>query len=104
MVEVVVSQQARTDLLDIIGYLATVASRGVTRSWHDRLWAAIDHLAEWPGEGAPRPKLGANVRIKIVGPYLVIYEHQRGDTTLQVLRVLYGSRRITRKLVRAGSR
>jgi toxin ParE1/3/4 len=100
MVEIVVSPQARADLLSIVGYLASVTSPATTRNWHDKLWAAIDGLAEFPGRGHPRRNLGKNVRIRIVGPFIVIYEHVRGETTMSVLRVLRGRPKITRNVVR----
>ena len=99
MIEVIVAPQARADLLDILRYLATVASPATADRWDRKFWAAIHDLAEFPGIGAPRPALGANVRIKIVGPYVIIYEHARGDSAAHVLRVVHGKRNITRKLL-----
>jgi toxin ParE1/3/4 len=101
MVEVIVSPQARADIIGIIDYLRCEASLGVTRKWHARLWQKIQDIGESPGIGAPRRKFGRHVRIRIVGPYLIIYEHQRGEPVAHVLRVVSGSRRITRKFVRS---
>ena len=99
MIEVVVSPQARGDLLDIIRYLADIASPATAEAWDRKLWQAIDELSEFPGSGAPRPRLGSNARIRIVGPYVAIYEHVRGSGVLVVLRVVHGGRKITRKLL-----
>ena len=100
MIAVIVSPAARADLTEIIAYLASVASVGTASRWNDRLWLAFDEIAEFPGSGALRPKLGTNVRIKIVTPYIVIYEHVRGAKSADALRVVHGRRRITKRLVR----
>ncbi len=100
MTSVIVAPEARADVARIIAHLASVASLATASRWNDRLWSAIDEIAEFPGSGAPRPQLGANVRIKIVTPYLIIYEHVRGADTADVLRVVHGRRRITTKLLR----
>lgn len=103
MVEVIVAPQARTDLASIIDRLATVASPTTARKWNDRLWQTIEGLGEMPGSGAPRHKLGLHVRINIVKPYIIIYEHVRDSGRVDVLRVLHGRRRITRKLLQEAS-
>jgi len=54
-------------------------------------------LAEFPASEAPRPKLGVAARIKLVHPYVVIYDHH--DDTVTVLRVLHGHRDITIELM-----
>ena len=64
-----------------------------------RLWKAVDDIAEFPGAGPPRPNLGLLVRIKIVTPCIVIYEHEPGTGVAYVLRVIHGRRRITKKLL-----
>jgi plasmid stabilization system protein ParE len=55
-------------------------------------------LAQWPGSGAPRPELGPNTRIKIVIPYLFVYDQEGNAAT--VLRVLHGSPEISSKFLR----
>jgi toxin ParE1/3/4 len=100
MIEVIVAPQARADLARIISNLAAVASSATAARWNDRLWQTIDRIAEFPGSGARRSRLGAHVRIKIVTPYIVIYEHERGADKVFVLRVVHGRRRITRKLLK----
>ena len=99
MIEVIVAPQARADLARIVLHLASVASVATAGRWNDRLWAVVDGIAEFPGSGAPRPQLGTHIRIKIVTPYIVIYEHESGSHRAFVLRVVHGRRRITKKIL-----
>jgi toxin ParE1/3/4 len=93
---VIVAPQAKIDLLDIIRYLATVASRKTADRWDQKFWTAIEQISGFPGSGAPRPILGTDVRIKIIGPFIMIYEY---TPALNILRVVRGRRQITRKLL-----
>ena len=78
MISVIVSPQARADIAGIIDHFSTVASVATAIRWSNRLWIMVDDIAAFPGSGAPRPRLGANVRIKIVAAYIMIYEYERG--------------------------
>ena len=100
MTSVIVAPEARDDIARIVAHLAAVASLTTAARWNDRLWYAIEAIADFPGAGAPRPRLGTHVRIKIVSPYIVIYEHERGAASASVLRVVHGRQRITKKLLR----
>jgi toxin ParE1/3/4 len=100
MTRVVVAPQARTDLLEITARLVVVAGPATADKWDRKLWKAIDGLADFPGKGAPRSKLGGNIRIVTARPYIVIYEHERGSGAVYVLRVIHGRRKITRAVVR----
>ena len=66
----------------------------------DRILRAVadqcELLAKQPGIGRLRPRLGAGVRSFPIHPYLVFYRPEGVD--IVVLRVLHGSRRITRRL------
>ena len=55
-------------------------------------------LADFPGIGAPRPSLGAQTR-RHVRPYVIIYDYIEDDEEVTVLRILHGSRKITRDLM-----
>ena len=57
-------------------------------------------LIDLPETGAPRPKLGPNVRIAVVFPYVLIHEYTRDDDTLTLLRILHGRRNIKPDLLR----
>ena len=100
MTRVILSPQARIDLLEIVARLAAVAGPATADKWDRKLWKAIDGIAEFPGRGAPRFKLGAHTRIVTVRPYIVFYEHVRGSGLAYVLRVVRGQRKITRAMLR----
>lgn len=99
MTRVVVSPEARSDLLQIVAHLGVVAGPTTADKWDRKLWKAIDDLTEFPGSGAPRPTLGEHVRIAIVHPYIVLYEHMHGSDLVQILRVVHGRRKITKHLL-----
>ena len=103
MIEVSVAPQARADIARIVEYLAAVASPATASQWNNRFWSTIDSIADFPGSGALRPRLGRDVRFKLVYPYLVIYLYERDAVVAHVLRVLHGRRRITRRLLREGT-
>lgn len=98
MARVAVTASADADLADIIADLAGKGASNAARRYATEFDALFDRLGEFPGIGAPRPKLGPHARIGIVPPYVAIYDHE-GDT-VTVLRVLHGRRNITAKLIR----
>jgi plasmid stabilization system protein ParE len=57
-------------------------------------------LTDYPKSGALRPALGAHVRICVVSPYVVIYEHIEADDTVMIMHIAHGRRKITRKFLR----
>ena len=48
-------------------------------------------LQMWPESGPPRPALGANARIAIVRPFLIIYDHEQDADAVTLLRVVQAS-------------
>jgi plasmid stabilization system protein ParE len=54
-------------------------------------------LAAFPESGPPRSSLGANARIKIVYPFVIIYDADPDGVT--ILRILDGRREITERLI-----
>ena len=100
MTELVVTADAEADFDHILAYLQREASAQVADDYDQRLRSTIERLVDMPETGAPRPRLGRNVRIAIVLPYLVIYNYMRDNDTLTLLRTLHGKRNITRDLLR----
>ncbi|MCW5735260.1 MAG: type II toxin-antitoxin system RelE/ParE family toxin [Enhydrobacter sp.] len=47
-------------------------------------------MAEFPAAGAPRPALGPHARIRVVSPYVIIYDYAGEVAT--ILRVVDGRR------------
>lgn len=91
------SPRARTDLLKILGDIADGSGAHVAAAWNDRIWQRLELVAEHPGSGALRPRLGKSIRISVVKPYVIIYGHDERE--VRVMRILHGRRRLTRKLV-----
>lgn len=81
MTHLVVTADAETDVKEILDYLEREASLRVAADFGSRFRSAIERFVDLPEIGPLRPALGRNVRISIVFPYVLIYEHGReGDT------------------------
>ncbi len=94
----VVTGPARQDVRDILTDLNVRAGHAVASRYAEDFKSAYRGIEQFPGSGPPRPALGANTRIKIVYPYVIIYDHERDKAT--VLRVLHGRRDISIKLIK----
>lgn len=64
----------------------------------DRLVDSVLILIEHPRAGEARPELGRDVRRVVEAPYLLFYRVT--DDEVEVIRVLHGARRITRRMMR----
>jgi toxin ParE1/3/4 len=106
MTRLVVTADAEADTNDILGHLEQVAGPRIAESYGRRFRSTIQRVVAAPSSGAPRPRLGAQSRIAIVYPYILIYEYARKDDVVTLLRILHGRRNITRAFVRspAGSK
>jgi plasmid stabilization system protein ParE len=100
MTRLVVTADAEADTDAILSYLARSAGAQVLEKYASEFRAAIERLLTWPESGARRPYLGEAVRIAVVSPYVLIYEYNRDDDTLALLRILHGRRNITDRLLR----
>ncbi len=100
MARVLIAATADEDVSEILTYLAAEAGMRVAAAYLERFDALYDHLAAYPQSGAPRPRLGQQIRIGIVSPYIVVYRYAKADDTVFIQRVLHGRRRITGKLLR----
>jgi toxin ParE1/3/4 len=99
MARVVVSSVADADTAAIISYLASKAGPATAIRYIALFEGLYDRLADHPDSGPRRPALGPNVRIGIVPPYIVIYDHEQAIDLVTVLRIVHGRRRITGKLL-----
>ena len=72
--------------------LAAKAGSPVALRYRRDLERLMERLAAFPTSGSPRPKLGAQTRIGVLSPYVLIYD-LRADT-VRVLRILDGRRNI----------
>ena len=100
MATLIVSADARLDLASIDTYLTAEAGQTTAQAYAARFADTLRRLQIWPGSGPPRPALGANARIAIVRPFLIIYDHERDADAVTVLRVVHGRQRITEALLR----
>ncbi len=100
MSRLIVSLKARADTSDIIKDLASKAGYNVAAAYAAFFARVNERLAEFPDSGARRPVLGPRVRVCVVSPYVVIYEHMEADDTVVVLRIVHGRRKIRRKFLR----
>ena len=100
MARVIVTASADRDTDEIVTYLAGRGG-GPTVAKYLRLFdESYERLRQFPLSGHRRLKLGREVRIVFASPYLIIYDWDAAADTVTVLRIVRGSRRITRKMVR----
>lgn len=100
MARLVVSPQAQADTAAIIIDLARNAGYAVARQYAASFEALYERLTRHPGSGAPRRAIGKHMRIGIVSPYIVIYEHDEATSdAVTIMRIVHGRRRITGKML-----
>jgi toxin ParE1/3/4 len=89
--EIVLSEQAETDLLQIYRY---VAERNVAsaESIVDRIDRQFENLRHFPFIGRARSSLGEEIRSLVSDSYVIFYEVT--DTRIVIVRVLDGRRDI----------
>jgi toxin ParE1/3/4 len=80
MTRVVISTAADADTDEILAFLIRHAGLATAARYNSLFETLYDRLAVHPDSGSPRPLLGENVRIGIVPPYIVIYEHDMRPT------------------------
>jgi toxin ParE1/3/4 len=81
--------KAKADLQSAVRYIAAGSKKGARR-WAASIRENCDKLGETPGPGAPKPELGPNVRMLVVGSSLLFYET---DTKgVEILRIMHGAR------------
>ena len=98
MTPIVVSPKADADVNDMLQRLSDLAGPAVARRYAEELEAIYGRLAIFPESGARRKSLGAETRIAVLSPYVVVYDNV--NATVRFIRVVDGRRNITRRLVR----
>ena len=99
MARLIVSLLAQSDIFHILTDVAGKAGYEVAAQYAADFEALYERLAAHPDSGPPRPRLGPHVRIGVVLPYVVIYEHDGASGTVTLFRIVHGRRRITGKLL-----
>ena len=95
-----ITPSADEDTSEILAFLAAKAGHSVAAKYNASFEPLYDNLPDFPNSGAPRPEVGAEIRIAIGSPYVVIYRHTDADGTARALRIVHGSHKITGKLLR----
>ena len=99
MARVVITAPADADTAEILDYLERKAGRDTAARYSRSFEKLYERLADHPDSGAPRPAFGRHMRIGLVLPYVVIYRHDRAGDVVAVIRVLHGSRKVTRRML-----
>jgi toxin ParE1/3/4 len=99
MARLIVSLLAQADATYIARNLTAKAGHAVAARYLDSFEKLYDRLTHHPASGAPRPAIGPHVRIGIVSPYIVIYEHDAAQDTVTIFRIVHGRRKITGKML-----
>ncbi|MBI2760190.1 MAG: type II toxin-antitoxin system RelE/ParE family toxin [Chloroflexi bacterium] len=94
MVQVAWTARARRDMREIHDYIAD-DSKSNAESMIRRSHVAIERLTLFPMSGRLVPELDdPQYREVIVDPYRVIYRHESGDTSVEIMRVVHGRRQL----------
>lgn len=92
------SPVAEHDLAKISDDISAAAGERVALRFMRGLETSLRNLEDFPRMGRPRPRIGAGVRSWAFPPYVAFY--RLNDDAVEVIRLIHGRRRITRKLVR----
>lgn len=90
------SNQARTDLLDI--YVAIgIDNPAAAERYFDRIEAKIELLRSRPRIGVRRPEIRAGMRMLVEAPYVILYRTEPDTdegpvTAVEVIRIIDGRR------------
>ena len=93
---------ALADIEEIMDYLTAFAGNALAAKYEHGFNALFERIVAHPGIGAPRPRLGKNVRIMTVSPYSIYYDGGPTSDLAAILRVVRGRRRVTRRLIGEG--
>ena len=69
MAELVVTERALADITAVVTGLADIAGKRVSGRYARDFEALFDRLVEFPSSGAPRPRLGREIRLGIYPAY-----------------------------------
>ena len=100
MARVVLTDSADANSTVIYDDLNVAAGKRTAQKYRGLFKRLYEHLAAFPDSGAPRPKIGPDIRIGVVAPYIIIYRHSESDNAVVVLRIVHGRRKITGQMLR----
>jgi plasmid stabilization system protein ParE len=90
MARLVVAAAARRDVREILTTLNRIAGTITARRYAARFKATYRYIAQYPAAGAHRAALGQHALIRVVHPFLIIYDYVDDEAT--ILRVVDGRR------------
>jgi toxin ParE1/3/4 len=89
---------AARDLQKITDDIVAAAGTPVALSFVGRMRRSLEGLVSFPGMGRLRPGFGPGVRSWVLYPYVAFYRQVGSD--IEVIRILHGRRRLTRRSLR----
>jgi plasmid stabilization system protein ParE len=101
---IILTPEADADSASIIADLAEKAGARVAARYEADFDRVYDRLADYHQSGAPRPRLGEHVRICVVSPYTIFYEHAEGDDEVMIMRIAHGRRKVSRRFLRGAGK
>jgi len=99
MARIIVTESASADQAAILDDLNAKAGARTAVRFRSLFGSLYDRLTSHPEIGALRPALGANIRVGVVWPYLVIYQYAQEHDAVTVLRIVHGRRKITGRML-----
>ena len=99
MTQVFIAASADADVGAIMDDLNIQAGPLVVAKYLALFRQLYERLRVHPDKGPPRRRLGAEIRIGIVLPYIVIYRYAVAADTVIILRVVHGRRRISGRML-----
>lgn len=100
MARVLLTSLADADIDSVIADLGARAGRRTAEKYVAAFDQLFLRLAEYPLSGSPRKILGPHIRVALVWPYVVIYDYQQTGDVVMILRILYGHREISRRILK----
>jgi toxin ParE1/3/4 len=97
MARLIVTALAESDRRRILNYLVDHAGYAIAERYNQHFRSVLSRIADFPDSGAPRPVLGASIRIAVVDPYVVIYNRTKDGVA--VIRIVHGKRDISRDML-----
>lgn len=102
MPKIIFTAAAESDAAAIYANLYSKAGEATVLKYRALFARLYRRLADFPDSGAPRAKLGRNIRISVILPYIILYRHAEADDLVIVLRLLHGRRKISGKMLQSG--
>jgi toxin ParE1/3/4 len=100
MANVIITREAHEDSAEIYDYLLAEAGLVTAEKYMQYFTVLYKELSDYPEAYQRRPEITRETRAGVVSPYLVLYRYIEADEIVLIQRIIHGSRRITRKILR----